>query len=117
MPSRRRRARKGDDAHPRLCRRLFPISAKGACVPVHLCTRRVAYRERYRAFIAESSCPTWLLSSQSIRLRVLCSRLLIHPHCPVFPPAPGWAPDEGGIGWHVNSNTDLQLSAREICEL
>jgi hypothetical protein len=30
---------------------------------------------------------------------------------------PVGAPDEGGIGPHANSNTDLRLSAREICEL
>jgi hypothetical protein len=33
----------------------------------------------------------------------------------VFPPAPGWGPDEGGIGRHPNPQTDLRLSGREIC--
>ena len=33
----------------------------------------------------------------------------------VFPPAPGWGPDEGGIGPAPQPQTDLRLSGREFC--
>jgi hypothetical protein len=47
----------------------------------------------------------------------IASEILQRRTSPVFPPAPGWGPRQGGIGQHANSNTDLRLSAREICEL
>jgi len=47
----------------------------------------------------------------------IASEVLQRRTSPVFPPAPGWGPDKGSIGQHANSNTDLRLSAREICEL
>jgi hypothetical protein len=39
----------------------------------------------------------------------------VRPPLAVFPPAPSWGPDEGGIGRHPNPQSDLRLSGREIC--